>query len=87
MTEKTTKLINLINQGKTCNEICHELNISNKQLFNYLTLLKNKGLLFLRNYCSNGVIYYTPISTKNQFNKYNNNIEDDVITRNEDKEF
>lgn len=87
MTEKTAKLIQLINEGKTCNEICRYLNISNKQLFNYLTLLRNKGLLFQRYYCSNGVIYYKPISTRNQLKSYYSDYEDSIITQNKDKEF
>lgn len=48
MSEKNVKLMELINEGKTCNEICHILNISNKQLFNTLTDLKNNGLFYRR---------------------------------------
>ena len=41
MSDKSLELINLIRQGKTCNEITSILNISNKQLFTYLTNLRN----------------------------------------------
>ena len=86
MTDKTVKLIQLINEGKTCNEICAILNLSNKQLFNYLTLLRNKGLMFERKYCSNGIMYYKPISSISKLNDYNSN-EDAIITRNQDNQF
>ena len=32
MSEQTIKLIELINEGKTCNEICHILNLCILQL-------------------------------------------------------
>ena len=63
MSEQTIKLIELINEGKTCNEICHILNISNKQLYNNLTILQNKGFHYRRKYYSNGAIVYRPIKT------------------------
>lgn len=43
MNKKTELLLNLIKQRKTCNEICETLNISNKQLYNYLTAFKIKA--------------------------------------------
>ena len=54
MSDKSLELINLIRQGKTCNEITSILNISNKQLFTYLTNLRNKGIMFLRKYYADG---------------------------------
>ena len=46
MSETTLKLLELIKEGKKLNEICTELNKTPKQIFNHLTLLKNKGYLF-----------------------------------------
>lgn len=63
MSEQTKKLMELINEGKTCNEICAILKISNKQLYNNLTNLRNKGLIYRRKYYQNGVIVYKPIHT------------------------
>ena len=57
MNPKTKLLINLIKQKKTCNEICEELNISNKQLYSYLTVLQNKGIL-LKKHIMTLVIFF-----------------------------
>lgn len=46
MLEQTKLLIELLNDGKTCNEICRILNISNRQLYNNLPILKIKGFIF-----------------------------------------
>lgn len=54
MNKKTELLLNLIKQRKTCNEICETLNISNKQLYNYLTVLHNKGITFKKAYYETG---------------------------------
>lgn len=75
ISEQTIKLIELINEGKTCNEICHILNISNKQLYNNLTILQNKGFHYRRKYYSNGAIKYEPITSVRML--------DDVYTSNE----
>ena len=40
----------IVDEGKKLNEICTELNKTPKQIFNHLTLLKNKGYLFNRKY-------------------------------------
>ena len=85
MSEQTIKLIELINEGKTCNEICHILNISNKQLFNNLTNLKNKGLFYKRKYYSNGSIIYRPITHCDELNKlYGKN--NSIITAHKERE-
>lgn len=70
MSEQTIRLIQLLKEGKTCNEICSILHISNKQLFNNLTNLRNKGLFYKRNYYSNGVISYKPISSIKELKSY-----------------
>ena len=58
MSESTRKLIELINRGKTANEISNEMGISNKTLFNYLTMIRNKGFDFDRKYYDTGDIKY-----------------------------
>lgn len=73
MNEKTELLINLIKQKKTCNEICETLNISSKQLYNYLTVLQNKGMLFKRAYYDTGDILYSQIFNLADINDANNN--------------
>lgn len=61
MSETTLKLLELIKEGKKLNEICTELNKTPKQIFNHLTLLKNKGYLFNRKYYYfGGEISYIP---------------------------
>lgn len=58
MSETTLKLLELIKEGKKLNEICTELNKTPKQIFNHLTLLKNKGYLFNRKYYYFGEKYH-----------------------------
>ncbi|MBQ8473112.1 MAG: metallophosphoesterase [Bacilli bacterium] len=91
MSEQTKKLIELINEGKTCNEICAILKISNKQLYNNLTNLKNKGLIYRRKYYQNGVIVYKPIHTIHDLKKNNNNNlgnnDSTIITSHDDTKF
>lgn len=70
MSGQTMQLLQLLKEGKTCNEICSVLNISNKQLFNNLTNLKNKGFLVKPKYYSNGVIYYKSIHLVSELNKF-----------------
>jgi len=57
--EKYMKIIDEIEDGKTCNEICLSLGISRKQLYYYMQSLKNEGINFSRKYYSNGVIKYS----------------------------
>lgn len=59
MVEDSYKIIKYINEGKTCNEICDLLNISNKALYNRLNMLKKAGYYFDRNYFYDGNIIYT----------------------------
>ena len=59
MKELTYRLLSLINENKTINEISIELGISNKQIYNLITTIKNKGLEYKRNYFSSGDIIYS----------------------------
>ena len=65
MSDQTVKLIKLIKEGKTCNDICGILGISNKQLFNNLTNLRNKGFFLKRKYqiFFPHLTYYSPTTT------------------------
>ena len=62
MKQQTYLLLNLLEEGKTCNEICEILHISNKQLYNNLTNIKNKGFLYSRKYTSKGDIIYKTVN-------------------------
>lgn len=83
MSDLTLELINLISQGKTINEISEILNVSNKKLYNYITLLKNKGFDYERKYYYNGDIVYVPRKNllTNPLNEVN------IITTPEDQTF
>ncbi len=84
MSDQTTQLIQLLKEKKTCNEICSILNISNKQLFNNLTNLKNKGFLLKQKYYSNGVISYKPIFSIKELNEKQ---QLNIITSHKETEF
>lgn len=60
MSNLTKRLLELIQQEKTVNEIAHELQLSNKQIYNILTVLEHKGIGMDRKYFSNGDILYLP---------------------------
>ena len=51
-------LIQLIKEGKSLNQICEIPKLSQKQLFLKLSMLKNSGYLFDRNYNTEGDIFY-----------------------------
>lgn len=63
MNETTKKLLELISQGKTVNQISDTMGISHKRLFNYLTMIRNKGFNFDRKYYDTGDIVYVPKKT------------------------
>ena len=88
MSDQTTQLIQLLNEKKTCNEICSILNLSNKQLFNNLTNLRNKGFVVKQKYYSNGVISYKPIFSIKELNHYLNTKQHvNIITSHKETEF
>ena len=60
MTDTTTLLLNLINEGKNITEISNTMKMSHKQIYNIITLIKNKGFDFERKYYYNGDIIYMP---------------------------
>lgn len=74
MTEKQELLLKLIKEGRTCNDISKALNISNKQLYNRLLTLKNKGIILEKKYYSNGQITYKkPSSSAVIYNSFSDN--------------
>ena len=74
MTENQELLLRLIKEGRTCNDISKELNISNKQLYNRLLTLKNKGIIIEKKYYSNGQITYKkPSSSAIIYNRFSDN--------------
>ncbi len=52
------KLIKLVQENKTVNEISLEMGVPLKELYQYFTFLKNEGMEFKRIYYSNGDISY-----------------------------
>ena len=84
MTDNQELLLKLIREGRTCNDISRELNISNKQLYNRLLTLKNKGLMLERKYYSNGQITYkSPSSSSIIYNKTTNS-SDNILSLHEE---
>lgn len=53
------KIIEMISNRKSDNEICNELNISKKMLNYQLQLIKNSGYCLRTNYHSNGIITHS----------------------------
>lgn len=58
MKDDNILLLQLISENKTLNEISSILGLSNKQLFTRLSMLRNSGYLFDREYSYNGEINY-----------------------------
>ena len=80
MTEINQRLLKLITEDKTLNEISNELNLSNKQIMNRLRTIENNGYNLNRDYY-NGDIRYSLIT-----NFYKKD-EPTIITRPNDKIF
>ncbi len=85
MNEQTLKLLQYIKEGKTCNEICASLNISNNELYERLATLKNKGIFFDRKYYSNGTITYKPITSISKIAEFKKGTFNAIITEHKDE--
>lgn len=86
MTESTKQLLEFIKKDYTINDIAAALNISHKQLYYRLFLLKNQGYNFKKNYHANGETILT--TSKTQDLNINNNIDSiDIITEKHSTEF
>ncbi len=59
MTQINQKIIDMIKQKKTIEEISQELNLSYKQIFNRVSMLENYGYVIKRKYDTNGILSYT----------------------------
>ncbi len=82
MKDDTMLLLNMINEGRTLNEMSKVLGLSNKQLFMRLSMLRNSGYLFDRHYHYNGDISYSisdPL-VQNNSNTININTSNDLKT-------
>ena len=86
MTKNTKILIELIKNGDTINDIATALNLSHRQLYYRLLLLKNQGYLFKKNYYSNGEITLSVPNAKD-LNDYlfHNNVIDIITKKSEDQ--
>lgn len=79
MNDTTMKLLNLINEGKTVNEISEILKLSNKAIFCRLNMLRNAGYNFKRLYYSDGNIVYSNGADMAWYNEKNNGV--NLITK------
>lgn len=86
MTESTKTLIELLNNNFTLNDIASTLNLTHKQLYYRLLLLKNQGYFFKKNYYSNGEITFSIPDSHDLNNSlyYTDNI--DIITEKNDNQ-
>lgn len=82
MSDFNIKLLQLISNNKSVNEICERLNITNRFLYKSLSLLKNEGLDFIRKYYYSGDIIY--VLSENTIKNTN---EATIITSPYDNEF
>lgn len=80
MSNKLKTLIELIQKNKTCNEICEILEVSNKQLYNYINILENQGYLLKRKYYADGNIVYSMLNTIDDINNLYNRFATDSTT-------
>ena len=86
MPKQTSQIIELIKEGKTCNQICEVMNLTNRQLYLRLMNLENKGLFFRRKYYSDGNIIYQPITKIKVLRGYKENLSGEIITRPDENE-
>ena len=84
MSNLTLKIIELIKNNKSLNEISQELKLSNKQIYNILSIISHKGFNFNRKYYSDGNIYYSP-NTIITNNDNNNSV--NIITNDDNNDF
>ena len=81
MKDETIKLIKLINENKSINEITSTMNLSKRQLFQRMTMLKQSGYIIDKNYYYNGDIIYSlknPFANSNKPNKLTINTTDNL---------
>ena len=81
MTDLNKKLLDLINQERTINEISNTLHLSHKQIYSRLKNLKTHGFEFNRKYFYDGNMKYEQI-----YNPKNNDDSVSLITSNTDQD-
>ncbi len=86
MLKQTAQIIELIQEGKTCNQICEAMNLTNRQLYLRLMNLENKGLFFRRKYYSGGNILYRQINKIPVLKEYKKVPSGEIITRPDETE-
>lgn len=69
MTKADIELINLINEGKSINEICDSLNVTRNKIYKKLLTLKNNGYSIKNSYYYNGDITYQLIHGNMNYTK------------------
>lgn len=74
MSDVTKKLLALIAENKSLNEISNALQMSNKQLYNLFTVIKNKGIEFEKNYYVDGNIKYVEANGFCSNNNFSNSV-------------
>jgi len=74
-----TTLLQMLNDGKSNNEICEKLNINMQQLSQQLLNLKNIGIIHKRKYYSDGSIKYSGISSVKRLSEYKNYDQDRTL--------
>ena len=84
MTEANTKIIELITKNYTINDIAKELNISHRQLYYRLFLLKNSGFNFKSTYYSNAETILQPKTLEDIITNKNNKNSIDLVTQRQD---
>lgn len=72
MSELSAKLLSLIENEITINEICSILNLSHRQLYNVLRGLRQQGIEFNKKYYYDGEIIYIPKKNLSWDSKKNN---------------
>lgn len=69
MTEINQKIIDMVKQNKSIEEISKAVNLSYKQLYNRISSFNNKGYIINKAYNTDGTLYYT----LDNYNSYHSN--------------
>lgn len=80
MNEVNKKIITLIQEGKTLNQISQSLNISHKQIYMRLRSIKDQGFKYDREYFYDGNIRYSPSNLEDNTNNIS------LITKSSDQQ-
>ena len=81
--EKARMILSLIDEGMSINQISYLLNISNKEIYYYLSLLRFNGFNVLEKYYANGDTGYELIKNA----KFKDKLKNTIITEHSSNEF